>query len=114
MGCKVQNTIDKKKTREENEEKIYDTLFERNISNHKIIAKYSHSCSKLKAILVQMNRHQKQRIQNQKKLNTGAREISVDIIGQKSGPLRAKTSKKSKIVLDEDAAPQRKGMKVRI
>ncbi len=44
---------------------IYDILFAKNISNHKIISKYSHSCSKFSQKIIQLRRAHNQ--QNQKR-----------------------------------------------
>lgn len=86
--------FDKKKSKSENEEKIYDTLFERNINNHKIIAKYSHHCSKLK-LFIQMNKVPKKRLVSQKRFNEGVRQQQLELVSEKN-IMRAKTSKKHK------------------
>lgn len=85
--------FDKKKSKSENEEKIYDTLFERNINNHKIIAKYTHHCSKLKLLI--MNKVPKKRLVSQKRFNEGARQQQAELVSEKN-IMRAKTSKKHK------------------
>lgn len=73
MDCRYEQQLDKKKSKAENEERLYDQLFDRNIANHKEITKYAHSCTKLKAILTQLSKAQKNRLVSQKKLNCGAR-----------------------------------------
>ncbi len=96
MDCRHENLLDKKKTKAENEEKIYDQLFVRNINNHKIIAKYSHNCGKLKLMIANLNKSPKKRFVSQKKFNEGVRQ--AQIISDKDTIGRAKTSKKPKTV----------------
>jgi hypothetical protein len=69
MDCRFECTIDKKKSKSENADKIYDQLFDRNIANHKTITKFAHNSSKLKAVI----QLAKQKL-TQKRFNCGARQ----------------------------------------
>ena len=55
--------VDKKKGQSENESSLFDVLFGRNIANHKIIIKYTHSCGRLLHKIMQMKRNSVQRRQ---------------------------------------------------
>ncbi len=58
---KIDYHLDKKKAQGENITSLYDNLFSKNIHNHKIITKYSHSCGKLMQKIVQIKRAESQR-----------------------------------------------------
>lgn len=98
MDCKFESQFEKKKSKNENEDRLYEQLFDRNITNHKAITKFAHNASKLKAV-IQMAKQK----MIQKKFNSGVRKEEAagksDIVG-KVAPgklIRPKTSKKSKV-----------------
>ena len=44
MDMRIDYHLDKKKNQAENTNSMYDTMFSKNINNHKIITKYTHNC----------------------------------------------------------------------
>jgi hypothetical protein len=61
-----------------------------------MITKYGHNCTKLKVLLTQITKAQKQRLVSQKKFNCGVRQ-QFDAKPEKLVAGRPKTSKKQKV-----------------
>ena len=51
MDVKVDSVLDVRKSQAENESALYDSLFARNIQNHKALAKYAHYCASMRRLL---------------------------------------------------------------
>lgn len=102
MSCKIDCKLDKLKSKTENYSAIYDTLFNRNISNHKTIAKYVHSHAKLELLLASLKKPKQRPNISQNKLNRGVRgetihqEKDKDKVASRQRLTRPKTAKLAK------------------
>lgn len=76
MDARFEFNIDKKKSKSENEAALYETLFDKNIANHKIITKYVHTSGKLTQFILNLRKVQSRQrpILSQNKLNKNARK----------------------------------------
>lgn len=59
IEAKLDYALDKKKSIYENVYQLYDSLFERNIANHKIISKFSFNSGKASKIIIEQAKNKK-------------------------------------------------------
>ena len=97
--------IDRKRSQSENVVLLYEALFSRNITNHKVISKYRHSCEKLIEKIVQLKKTKSQRRNmSHSKIAKRAVQETQTVEGNKRNEsknrlVRPKTSKLQKKVI---------------